>query len=357
MNIDEGIFHKAFKYFICLSISLCIVFWKKSWGILFFPLSLSTLAVYFYIFFPEANQIINVYIVVISMSGLIILLTSLDDISLEKIPYLLVWTGVVVGVFSFIEIFFYGDLFVEHWSRTGGMRSISTLFNPNNLGLYLGMCLIFLTGINYRPLKKLIISLPIIFGFVLSGSRTAWVAFIATIFFSNLYSFIKYKNTDFAVIRIRTLLLLIFLGFFATTINNIEWSHQDSSQLQLREIDMETANIRLENFSAYVESIDYSIFIPDLDAIRTHLISDCAYLVILNSFGLFLLLLFAISTVVIFKLNDGTNIPYNNYWRYILVFYLIAGMADSTTNAFPNNQLFFISLGSLICYRWRPNHA
>jgi hypothetical protein len=219
------------------------------------------------------------------MSGLIILLTSLDDISLEKIPYLLVWTGVVVGVFSFIEIFFYGDLFVEHWSRTGGMRSISTLFNPNNLGLYLGMCLIFLTGINYRPLKKLIISLPIIFGFVLSGSRTAWVAFIATIFFSNLYSFIKYKNTDFAVIRIRTLLLLIFLGFFATTINNIEWSHQDSSQLQLREIDMETANIRLENFSAYVESIDYSIFIPDLDAIRTHLISDCAYLVILNSRG------------------------------------------------------------------------
>ncbi|WP_228940545.1 hypothetical protein [Photorhabdus thracensis] len=133
----------------------------------------------------------------------------------------------------------------SYWRATGGIRSISSLFNPNNSGLYAGaiILLIFSIGINKSIITLLSLGLST-FTLVASGSRTAWVS-LFIIFFLSLFMKDKASQNIRGYIPFLFVLGIFFLFFqllgYGIVINgDIENQH--------RGLDIYTADIRVQNF-------------------------------------------------------------------------------------------------------------
>jgi len=122
-----------------------------------------------------------VLLVMASMIGLSCVLNAMTEWQRGALVDVIIISGVLVSLFSLAEFFLMRDMFEVHWKRIGGMRLVSSLLNPNNMGIYIGACLIFLLNARSGMARCMKIVL-LLFPFLMSGSRTAWVAFLLTFF-------------------------------------------------------------------------------------------------------------------------------------------------------------------------------
>ncbi|EDC2100861.1 O-antigen polymerase, partial [Salmonella enterica] len=85
------------------------------------------------------GNVVTVYattmLIIATMVGFsqIILYFSND---MSKINMVLLWTGIIIGSISVLELTVFYDYMVSYWVSTGGVRSISSLLNPTNSGAY-----------------------------------------------------------------------------------------------------------------------------------------------------------------------------------------------------------------------------
>ena len=115
-----------------------------------------------------------------------------------------------------------------------------------------------------------------------------------------------------------------------------------------RGMDLYTASIRAENLIGYYEEIDWTVFFPDLLGVRDLFVQDNFFLVFLNSFGFILCVVTMFFVLASRDFLVKTRVVHFKAWRWVVVYYFISGLSGSFVNSFPNNQLFFIALGSFL---------
>ncbi|WP_158019924.1 MULTISPECIES: O-antigen polymerase [Photorhabdus] len=264
---------------------------------------------------------------------------------IDSINRIFIFSGILIGFFSILEITVFYDQMSSYWRATGGIRSISSLFNPNNSGLYAGaiILLIFSIGINKSIITLLSLGLST-FTLVASGSRTAWVS-LFIIFFLSLFMKDKASQNIRGYIPFLFVLGIFFLFFqllgYGIVINgDIENQH--------RGLDIYTADIRVQNFIYYISSLDIDLLLPDFTDKRIKFIQDNVYLVILNMFGLvgFVFLFFCFIFLHV-KSYMHWRKPSKDIsaWKIVFYYLIISGLSGSFINSFPMNQIFFISIG------------
>ena len=353
VDYDEGVYHKITKYVVCFTFSVYLLGRAKNYIVLFAT---------FYILAVSGLLIIQfgleisplVMLTLASMGGFISVLHVWRERA-ELVARIVVYSGVIVGLFSMIELTVLSELFQSYWASTDGVRSVSTMFNPNNLGLYMGVCLIFVPFMKIRVYKKILCSLPIMFAFIASGSRTAWISLVTIIL---LVAVLDKTVLNRVIKYLKRYVFLFCVVFVAAVIGFlISWTQTELGQHEgnYRGASLYTANIRLENFYSYLNTLDLSIFLPDVLGVRSHLIQDNVYLIAMSSFGIIPLVFLALFFLSQFNIAINENMEIR-VWCWVFVYYMISGLSGSFLNSFPNNQLFFISVGAIFVGR-RKNAA
>jgi len=348
-QVETSPFHAAVKYFFVFYLSISIILYSRKYllafciAFLFFP----TNFVYFFkeIIFPESwtaiTYVLNVIIVFTSMSGLIGLLRVLSDKQISYLNYFFVGSGIVVSLFACFQYFFLSDIFLDYWLQTGGVRLISTLLNPNNLGAYIGFCFIILWNVKISFFKKLFTSFIFLFTLLMSGSRSAWVA-LAIVFsiflLTNFLSRIVIARVKIFYALVCVLLVIGGAIFFYAV--NLEFINKSRFE------DVSSILLRLDMYAYYFMSFDESYLFPDVTFKRYDLVNESMYFMIFNSLGLLGVGLLTIGGALFFSWHLRRSV-----WFFVLVYYLILGCVGNIINSFPNNQIFFISLGSLLFLR------
>jgi hypothetical protein len=332
LGYDEGTLHKVLKYFVCLTLSVyfCLA------G--FFAIDRGSL------------EIATLSIMVAGTMTPFILIPALWEDRLLPIGRVIVLCGAGVGIFSIIEITVLASLFESAWASTGSIRSISTLFNPNNLGLYVGVALILLPYMRLKTLWTALCGALLTFSLVASGSRTAWVSLVIVLTCALVVS-ADARRRFFGLLH-RHLPKLLLTGVALAAVYAIYLTFSTPPQVEVthRGADLYTASVRWSNFLSFLNLIDGGLLIPDTLGERADLIQDNFYLVVLNSFGIVGLAAFLTVLATHFSPWRNRN-PDLFPWKLVFVFYMVSGLSGSQLNSFPNNQLFFLSMGALWIYR------
>ncbi|WP_433692499.1 hypothetical protein [Herbaspirillum seropedicae] len=345
MGYDEGRIHKALKYFICASFSVYFCIAARAYGLLLFCGVMLLFATFFTIDHGSL-EIASVSLLVTSTMLPFILVPTLWRDRMQVISRVIVICGAIVGVFSIVEIAFLGPLFEAFWKSTGSIRSVSTLFNPNNLGLYVGVALLLLPYMRLKKLWNVICGLLLFFPLAASGSRTAWVG-LFVVFACQLMTASNTRRRIFEFLR-RNLSPLLLTGIVLIAAYQFYLSYISQFDIVVanRGTDLYTASVRLSNLNSFVARIDDSLLFPDTQSLRAEFIQDNFYLIILNSFGLTGLLVFS-SFFAIYFSTRHTPAAELRPWKFAFLFYMVSGLSVSQLNSFPNNLLFFLSMGAL----------
>ncbi|WP_445373506.1 O-antigen polymerase [Photorhabdus tasmaniensis] len=342
--VEENLLHKLIKYIICFLISLFFCFISRNYKLVILSLIFFSFSLFSFVL---ADGHITLFSTTMLIIGSMCSFCLLPLIFYNKINHVFIFSGILIGVFSILEITVFYDNMASYWRATGGIRSISSLLNPNNSGLYAGaiILLILSVGINKNiiTLSSLILSA---FTLVASGSRTAWVSLIFVFFLSLFMKDKASKNIKkyiplFFIMGMSLLFLKLF--GYGDVNSNIE--------SQYRGLDLYTAEIRLQNFVYYLFSLDIDFLLPDFTDKRIEFIQDNAYLVLINMFGLvgflflflFFMFLYIKSSMYRGKLSDDISV-----WKVIFYYFIISGISGSFINSFPVNQMFFISIGYFV---------
>ncbi|EBB8524913.1 O-antigen polymerase [Salmonella enterica] len=346
LKYNEDLTQKFIKYAICFIISFFILFNSKR--VKFLGASL------FFIILSVASVVIGNVVTVYATTMLIIatmvgfsqiILYFSNDMS--KINMVLLWTGIIIGSISVLELTVFYDYMVSYWVSTGGVRSISSLLNPTNSGAYSAIIILIALGTNIRSKfkKTLFVLMPMI-TLISSGSRTAWLSLALTLLLTVLLNdkaSIRLRKKILAIAGIGAICGVLYVAFYMSSISGI--------QSQYRGLDTYTASIRVENFITYMNSIDFDMLLPDFLDKNINLISDNFCLVLLNYFGIIGVYIVFFISILLFYYNMQTkdfdkNIDESiSVWRVIFIYFLISGLSNSFINSFPVNQLFFISCG------------
>lgn len=343
VDYAEGTNHKIIKYVVCLAFSIYLLCKARRFGMLFIALAILAIAGLLVVTHGALVLSMLVWVTLGSMGGFVAVFQVWKD-KADRIAAWIVYSAVVVGIFSIIELSLLSAVLASYWASTGAIRSVSTMFNPNNLGMYTGAALIFLPFIPGTRLFKSLMALPIIFALVASGSRTAWVA-LAVVVPLMLLADADIRDHSLRYLRRHAVSVTGAAVLCVLLITAVKVEDADQYDGAYRGADLYTASIRVENFMTYVGSLDWTILLPDLGDVRTHLIQDNFYLVALSGFGLIPLLVlgvFFLSQHTLYRHAD----PHNRLWRWVFVYYMISGLSGSFLNSFPNNQLFFIAMGA-----------
>lgn len=211
INLDPNanIVHKSLKYIIVCFISYSLILKTKNYKFLCLAFFYILLIILCFMVIPENYNLVTLYIIFFSMSPLVLLLPTCSSLETTLLIKFIIMSCFIVGLFSIYEVLFLQDLFQAHWARTGGMRSISTMFNPNNLGQYLCAGLIFILFSDYKKNIKFILMMPILFGIVMSGSRTAWFSIVLLIIPSTILSILLYKNLNYTIFAKQRLFYIV----------------------------------------------------------------------------------------------------------------------------------------------------
>lgn len=357
-NRDQGVLQSSIKLLFPFFIGLIIYIKSAHW--LSYVHAAKT-AIFSFIFlviltFFSLSDVLGINfgavfflkLLIINLSLLLMagVLRVLSERQLEQICDVILFTGVLVSLFSIYEIFFLSYLYQEYWIETEGMRSVSSLLNPNNLGVYIGACIIILTSSSKRWLFKVILGTIFLFPLLLSGSRTAWVC----LFFTLIIIFIgnSYKNKD-------NLLLILPLGILLVSIYTwsdfvIEAIGTLGYDLSSRISDGRSSATRIDKYIEFLLNFNESYFFPDFDNKNAILVSESSYFTYVNYFGIFGCILFIVFASIFYKISLVKYFK-NGPWIYIFVYYFFVGFFESVITSFPNNQLFMISIGSLVAFR------
>lgn len=343
---DSNEFHKVFKYVVAFALSISSLILLR---IRYFFLYYIFLAFIFSIFAGawlfgwNVLYAIDLLIVFISFVGMIVLVSCLDDRKLNQLIYMIIASGIFVGYFSFYEYFFLDEILGDYWESTGGYRSISTLLNPNNLGLYMGAVILLLFKSNVGACYKFLLTCYFLTALMLSGSRTAVMALIVAWIISSVY---------FAAGRSRALSIVVWLvSIFLTSLIYIFLLNL--SGLPERAVDMQTAFIRIEKYVQYILDFNFEYFFPDVDERRFFFVSESSYFHALNSLGLLISFLIALSFSSFFVVKPvrAMNGRPIEALRIVFVYYVVASFFENVFMSFPNNQLFFMSAGCVFGLR------
>ncbi len=349
LGYDEGTTHKALKYFVCLAFSAYFCLKARAYSLMLFCSAWLILAAAL-TFFQGSLEIAAVSITAASTMLPFMLIPSIWPNKILTIGRTITLTGALLGILSAVEFTLLSALFESTWASTGSVRSISTLLNPNNLGLYAGVALILLPFMKLGGVGMAICGSLIAFSLLASGSRTAWVSLPLTLLWA-LFSNKPFRSSIFRVFLRHLLKILaasialaitVVLYRITSTAPDIEVTHRGT--------DLYTASIRLENFLTFMKMIDGLILYPDIQALRDSYIQDNFYLVVTNSFGLIgtVALVTFLFTHLSPKREESTDLlP----WKLVFIFFMISGLSGSQLNSFPNNQLFFLSMGAFWAYR------
>lgn len=349
LGYDEGTLHKALKYFVCFVLSLYFCFAARAWGLLFFSGFLLLLAA-FLVIDGRGMEITSVSFMVVGTMAPFILIPKLWGDHLLLIGRVIVVCGAMVGVFSVIEMTLLTSLFESAWASTGSIRSISTLFNPNNLGLYVGAALVLLPYMQLKTFWTLFCSALLMFSLVASGSRTAWVSLVVVVIYALITSASARARLSKAVFHRLPQLLMVGALLFCSYFIYIVFSIPTDIEVSNRGADLYTASIRWNNFLTFLDLLDSSVLFPDVTGARTDYIQDNFYLVVFNSFGVIgtlLLFFFCVTHFSPVRQKNSNLFP----WKLVFIFYMVSGLSGSQLNSFPNNQMFFLSMGAIWIYR------
>lgn len=254
-NRSTDQFHKVAKYLIALSLSIAAVFLFRHWTLLLLYLILSLLLLIFALLGiaeGNASQAMDTIVILISFVGITAIFSNLKTKDLEYLIRLIIISSIIISSVSFFEFLFMEQILGTYWRNTGGYRSVSTLLNPNNFGLYIGASILLLIrseAITYfRAPALLILSSALI----MSGSRTAMLALMTALVISVEFRQSINRNTFYKAIGfiVVTPLALVTLAI------NIGIAD--------RAVNFETAAIRIEKYFQFVTEIDITYLWPDL---------------------------------------------------------------------------------------------
>ena len=349
LGYDEGTLQKVLKYAACLGLSVCFCIAARAYGLLLFCALMLVVSGYLAID-RGGLEIATLSIMVAGTMMPFILVPKLWEKRLLLIGRTIVVSGAIVGVLSIVEVTVLTALFESAWASTGSIRSVSTLFNPNNLGLYVGVALVLLPFMRMRTLWTAICAALLIFALVASGSRTAWVSLMLIL----VYTLIVDANarSRLAGLLHRNLSQALLSGIALAGVYAVYQAFSSPPDIEVtsRGADLYTASIRWDNFVTFLGLIDVGLLFPDHLGERADYIQDNFYLVILNSFGVvgvLLLLVFLVTHFSPWRSRNPDLVP----WKLVFAFYMVSGLSGSQLNSFPNNQLFFMSMGALWIYR------
>ena len=308
--------HQAFKYIVIVAISFVIVFLAKSRIFLLLYLYLFlVLGFLLFIQYFGVNVVyaINFHIMFTSFVGLIFIFSKLDSADLKKIIICIVFSGILVSFISYYEYLFMEPVLGDYWRNTGGYRSISTLLNPNNLGMYLGATILLLLKSKAMSGYKPIILIILLSSLLMSGSRTAVVALVFVVIVTSIFS-------SSGSINLKNLIgWLVAMGGGVMFLLFNQWDAPE------RMVNMETATIRVNKYADYILSVDASYLLPDFNGVRIDAVSENAYFYLLNAFGLLFFLFSVFVLSVFFQVRDfGERSLEGLAFKSVFLYYLIA---------------------------------
>lgn len=353
-DIDEGFAYKFAKYVVCAAISAYLVLRSRN----VFTGGIGVLMLLALMAHLMTGGTPNIFAITVltltTMVGFSCLLQAHPEAT-RAIARSIAFSAAVVGCFSVVELTVLADNFLAYWAATGGVRSISTMFNPNNLGIYMGASLLILPWAALSRRATAVLAAPILFGLGASGSRTSWVS----VFICLTILFVLPRTGRAlrrGVLQYKWVLLVLAAGVIAAIPLFIEIVQVLGVESENRGADLYTASVRLTHFLEYLDLIDDYSLLPDVADERADLIQDSVYLTLFNTFGATgcIVMLMALAG----GLRRGPVLPDNGRmaWSLLLGYYLVVGLSASFVNSFPNNQLFFIALGGAFVPRvvaWR----
>lgn len=342
-------FHKAFKYAAALLFSLLFMLKFRLWSLLLYYVCLFFCLIMFLIIHFSGIQVqhaIDITIVLISFSGFVFFISKFDDDALIRTAKLVVASALIPSCISFFEYFFMEPILGDYWRNTGGYRSISTLLNPNNFGLYIGAAFLLLVFSDQYTVKRKIITLAIFLAALLmSGSRTALISLFTALLFGSVFS----GNCSIRLNRLVGWLVAApsTLAILTVAIYIFQFELPD------RAINMETAFIRIAKYFEYVTNFNASYMIPDSDEERIGIVSENSYFHVMNSFGFLFFFLLALITAFFHRPDlSSYRLPApRRIFRIVFAYYLVASFFENVLMSFPNNQLFFIAAGAVFAVR------
>ncbi|EAN8613095.1 O-antigen polymerase, partial [Salmonella enterica] len=222
---------------VCFIISIYILINNKRvkylWASFFFIiLSVASVVI---------DSVVTVYattmLIIATMLGFSQIIVYLSN-DMSRINIVLLWTGVIVGTISVLELTVFYDYMVSYWISTGGIRSISSLLNPTNSGAYSAIIILIAlaTNIKNKFRKSLFVLMPMI-TLISSGSRTAWLSLALTLLLTVLLNdkaSIRLRKKILAVAGIGAICGLLYVVFYMNATSSI--------QSQYRGLDTYTAS-------------------------------------------------------------------------------------------------------------------
>lgn len=334
---EPGIISVLFKYIICLIISLYALRSNPFSFFLLFLLLFFAVIMWFDFFLIEnflgANYIVVMLVILASFFGFPSLYSIFTYAQKEKLLRFIVFSGFLVSLIALYQFFFLDHLYSEYYSSIGSVRLVSSLLNPNNMGVYVAACLFLLLTSKISSLVKFSISPFLFFSIFMSGSKTALFSFLAVFLIYFIFEVKSgFEKNIFIFILIFFLGFLAFLGFYYLQDNRL--------------FDLYTGELRVDMQADFLLNIDIRYFLPDFNNDRFHLVQENSYLMILNSLGFLGLLLF----FLFFLFFYGFYIK-RTVWLYLLFYYLLVLSLSNFLNSYPNNLLLFFSLGSVFSLR------
>lgn len=351
LDFNEGFTQKFAKYIVCAVFSGFFLLKSRSVGTAAYTVLMTALLTAHLWAGGPPNIFAVSILTLVTMCGLTGLLDAYPHAT-RAIARTIVWSGALVGSLSIVELTILAEKFVGYWAATGGVRSISTLFNPNNLGMYLGAALLLMPWAELGRRTNLLLFIPLTFGFAASGSRTAWVALAAcvVVLLLSRSKAARVLRRELAHYRMAIAMLLIVAALAVLGVRSLlEGTGIESEN---RGTDLYTASIRWINFVAYLDRIDFQSLLPDLLDERADLIQDNVYLVIFNILGGFGVFISAVLLVVFTRGQRKVPKEDRSAWSLLVTYFLLSGLSGSFLNSFPNNQLFFIAVGGLLAPRF-----
>jgi hypothetical protein len=319
---------KAFAYvaicLLCIGLSLCLLAPIRN----------------------NSGAVLETFLVIVSLAATGLYVSSFDRNELKVCGNIIAYTGICVALVSYFEQFLFADRLSTYWEHTGGFRSVSTLLNPNNLGMYLAasaICLFFSPGIIL--VTRIFGSLLIFGAILLSGSRTA----IASLLFASLLGFVYKGNMK---LRQKGVLIVCFLIIVAI---GLGFSSYDQLSAIDRLSDLQTGDIRFQKYMTFLGEIHPGYLLPDFSGQRAWLTSESGYFHFFNSLGVILSSSLLFSLLCHGRLRSPLISDHNGSHRVfevLLLFYAFAMISENVLMSFPNNQLFAISLAVVsLCKR------
>lgn len=343
-----GEFHKGFKYAASLGLSTYIV-----WAVGIRRVSIASgvlIAVAMAVILLNGTLSISAITLLSNAAFLgFIFLVRLLAGGVGRLTSVLIWSGVLVGFGSVVELTLLRENLTAYWAQTGGIRSISTLLNPNNLGLYQGACLTLWGYMFNKGRASLFPGFIMMFSLVASGSRTAMVAMLLMAVIA-----VAWDRTIFTAIMARPKAHIVACTGLASAgivaalvVNSI--SVAETIESYRRGADLYTLEVRAKFANSFIAASDLTLLAPDIKRIREVFVQDNAFLSFINSHGIVLAGLLCLLLATIPRQDIQANPEHLQAFRHLSVFYLVSGLSNSFLNSFPNNQLFFIAVGAWLC--------